>query len=81
MAAAATRGVDTHRRSIAKSISWRVLAGIITACVAYVMTGKPDFAMKIGLADTITKLLIYYLHERAWDRINFGRVKAPDYEV
>jgi uncharacterized membrane protein len=75
------QGLDTHKRSIVKSISWRILAGIITACVALYMTGKLDFAIKIGLADTITKLLIYYLHERVWDRINFGRVKAPDYEV
>ena len=75
------QGLDTHKRSIAKSISWRILAGIITMCVALVMTGKPDFAMQIGLADTLTPLLIYYLHERAWDRITFGRVKAPDYEV
>ncbi|HVU52239.1 MAG TPA: DUF2061 domain-containing protein [Polyangia bacterium] len=76
-----TRGLETHKRSIAKSISWRILAGIITTCVALALTGKPDFAIKIGLADTLTKLLIYYLHERVWDRISFGRVKAPDYEV
>jgi uncharacterized membrane protein len=75
------QGLDTHKRSIAKSISWRILAGFITACVALVMTGKPDFAIKIGIADTVTKLLIYYLHERVWDKIGYGRVKAPDYEV
>jgi len=79
--AAAAVGLELRRRSVAKSISWRVLAGIITACVAFAMTGKADFAMKIGLADTVTKLLIYYLHERVWDRFNYGRVKAPDYEV
>ena len=78
---AAAVGLELKRRSVAKSVSWRILAGFITACVAYVMTGKPDFAMKIGLADTVTKLLIYYLHERVWDRINYGRVKTPDYEV
>jgi uncharacterized membrane protein len=75
------QGLDTHKRSIAKSISWRILAGFITACVALAMTGKPDFAIKIGIADTVTKLLIYYVHERVWDRIGYGRVKAPDYEV
>jgi uncharacterized membrane protein len=79
--AAAAVGLELRRRSIAKSVSWRILAGFITAGVAFIMTGKPDFAMKIGLADTVTKLLIYYVHERVWDRINFGRVKTPDYEV
>ena len=75
------KGIDTHRRSIAKSISWRVLAGIITASVALVMTGQLEFAAKIGLVDTTVKLLIYFLHERLWNKINYGRVNTPDYEV
>ena len=77
----ATSGIDTPKRSIAKSISWRIFAGIITACVAYAMTGKGDFAAKIGLVDTTVKLGIYFLHERVWNKINYGRVNAPDYEV
>jgi uncharacterized membrane protein len=45
------------------------------------MTGQLEFAAKIGLIDTTVKLLIYFLHERVWNKINFGRVPAPDYEV
>ncbi len=77
----ATTGIDTPKRSIAKSISWRIFAGIITACVAYAMTGKGEFAAKIGLVDTTVKLVIYFAHERVWNMIGYGRVKAPDYEV
>ena len=48
----------------------------------YVITGKGDFAAKVGLIDTAVKLLIYFLHERVWDRISYGRVPpTPDYEV
>ena len=73
---------ELRRRSIVKSISWRVFAAIITSCVVYVITGKGDFAAKVGLIDTAVKLLIYFLHERVWDKINYGRVPpAPDYEV
>ena len=73
---------ETQRRSIAKSISWRIFAAIITGCVVYGMTGKSEFAAKVGLIDTLVKLLIYFLHERVWNRINYGRVPAaPDYEV
>ncbi|HVV52291.1 MAG TPA: DUF2061 domain-containing protein [Polyangia bacterium] len=73
---------ETRRRSILKSLSWRFLAALITSCVVYVLTGKGDFAAKVGLVDTGVKLLIYFLHERAWDRISYGRVPpAPDYEV
>ena len=75
-------GFETQRRSIAKSISWRVFAAIITTTVVYIMTGKSEFAAKVGAIDTVVKLLIYFLHERAWNRINYGRVPAaPDYEV
>jgi uncharacterized membrane protein len=74
-------GFETRRRSIAKSLSWRFLAGIITACVALGMTGQMKFAAEIGLIDTLVKLLIYFLHERAWNKVNYGRVVAPDYEV
>ncbi len=72
---------ETPRRSIAKSLSWRVVAGIITTCVAWTMTGRLKFAAEVGLIDTLVKLLVYFLHERAWNRIGYGRVAAPDYEV
>jgi uncharacterized membrane protein len=74
-------GFETRGRSMAKAISWRILAAIITATVALVMTHQLGFAAKIGAIDTSVKLLIYFLHERAWNKINFGRVPAPDYEV
>jgi uncharacterized membrane protein len=73
---------ETRRRSVLKSLSWRFLAALITSGVVYVLTGRGDFAAKVGLVDTLVKLVIYFLHERAWDRINYGRVPpAPDYEV
>ena len=74
-------GFESNRRSIVKSLSWRVLAAIITGCVVFAMTGKLRFAAEIGLIDTLVKLLIYFLHERAWNKIDYGRIVAPDYEV
>jgi uncharacterized membrane protein len=72
---------ETRGRSMAKAISWRILAAIITGVVALVMTHQLAFAAKIGIIDTSVKLFIYFLHERVWNRIGFGRVPAPDYEV
>jgi uncharacterized membrane protein len=72
---------ETNRRSIAKAVSWRILAAIITACVALALTGELKFAAKIGAIDTLVKLLIYFLHERVWNKVQFGRAPAPDYEV
>jgi len=77
----ATSGLETRKRSIAKSVSWRIFAGFITAGVVLVMTGKGDFAAKIGIIDTTVKLVIYFVHERVWNKINYGRVTTPDYEV
>ena len=74
-------GLETRRRSLAKAISWRILAAIITACVALAMTHQIEFAAKIGLIDTAVKLFIYFFHERVWNKINYGRVSTPDYEV
>jgi len=73
--------IETRRRSLAKSLSWRILAGFITAGVALAMTGQLDFAAKIGAVDTTVKLAIYFLHERVWNKIPYGRVTTPDYEV
>jgi uncharacterized membrane protein len=74
-------GFETRKRSVAKALSWRVVAGIITTCVALGMTGQMTFAAEIGLIDTLVKVLIYFFHERLWNRISYGRVVAPDYEV
>ncbi|HEY4185283.1 MAG TPA: DUF2061 domain-containing protein [Polyangia bacterium] len=74
-------GFETARRSIVKSLSWRVLAAMITGTVVFFMTHELRFAAEIGLIDTLVKLLIYFLHERLWNKIDYGRVKAPDYQV
>jgi len=74
--------VETARRSVVKSISWRIFAALITSSLAYILTGKGEFAAKIGILDTAIKLIVYYWHERTWNKINYGRVPAaPDYEV
>ena len=73
--------MDSHARSIAKALSWRFLATIITFCVAWFITGTLAGALAIGLADTLVKLGIYYAHERAWDRVPFGRREPTDYEI
>ena len=72
---------ESRKRSMAKALSWRILAALITACVALALTGQLEFAAKIGAIDTSVKLLIYFLHERIWNKVNYGRVPVPDYEV
>lgn len=73
--------MESHVRTIAKTLSWRVLATIITFSIAYIVTGKTSIAAGIGLSDTLFKLLVYYLHERAWNKIEYGRKPQPEYHI
>jgi Predicted membrane protein len=66
-----------HRyRSIVKAISWRATGTVDTFIVSYVVTGKVGIALSIGGIEVFTKMILYYFHERIWNRLNFGRKKT-----
>lgn len=69
--------VETRRRSLMKALTWRVVAWSITAAVAYLFTGKVLFALSIGFADSLLKIFAYYLHERSWMSLDYGREPQP----
>jgi uncharacterized membrane protein len=74
--------MESTRRSLAKSLSWRLLATAITTSLVFALTGRGEFAATIGLADTLVKLFIYFGHERLWNRIPYGREqKQPEYLI
>lgn len=73
--------METRRRSLAKALSWRVFATVITVIATYVMTGEITLALQIGALDTTAKLFVYFLHERMWVRIPYGRIDPPDYQI
>lgn len=70
-------------RSIVKSVSWRTIGTIDTIVISLFITGKLDLALAIGGVEVFTKMGLYYLHERTWNRIKFGRVKdmGSDYQI
>lgn len=63
---------ESHARSILKGISWRFVGTITTILVAYILTGEIDSALQIGGIEVITKFVLYYLHERAWQMMPRG---------
>lgn len=75
--------METRRRSLAKAMSWRFFATIITMTVAFVITGELAFAFEIGLLDTTVKFATYFMHERVWVRVQWGKqsAKPPDYNI
>ncbi|WP_346857152.1 DUF2061 domain-containing protein [uncultured Draconibacterium sp.] len=75
--------VDRKRRSILKTISWRTLGTIDTIIISWFVVGDINFAVTIGGVEVFTKMILYFFHERAWNKSNFGRVKETpiEYEI
>ena len=67
------RGGETHQRSILKAMTWRTLGTIDTFAISWFMTGKMEIAGSIAALEVITKIGWYYLHERVWAAIAWGR--------
>ncbi|WP_148624834.1 DUF2061 domain-containing protein [Aliarcobacter cryaerophilus] len=70
-------------RSVVKTISWRTVGTLDTIIVSYFVTGNLIMAASIGSIEVITKMILYYFHERAWNRLKFGTVKQVenDYQI
>jgi len=65
------RGVrrgDSTTKTIIKTISWRVVGTIDTMVIAYVLTGELAVAASIGSVEVVTKMILYYFHERFWNK-------------
>jgi uncharacterized membrane protein len=63
----------SHKRHIAKSITWRLVGTIDTIILSWFISGDPFVGLKIGMAEVVTKMFLYYLHERAWFKINLSK--------
>ncbi len=64
---------ETHMRSIVKAVSYRVVIVISIFLITLFTTGKLASALQITGITAITGTILYYLHERVWARINWGR--------
>ncbi|RXJ91553.1 hypothetical protein CRV01_00220 [Arcobacter sp. CECT 8983] len=68
-------------RSVVKSVSWRAVGTLDTIIISYFITGDLTMAASIGSIELVTKMVLYYFHERAWNKIPFGKTKEPDYQI
>lgn len=59
-----------HTVSAMKSVTWRLIATATTTLLVYLFTGKVKLALEVGAVEVLAKVLFYYLHERAWNRIS-----------
>jgi uncharacterized membrane protein len=64
---------DFKKRSLIKTISWRIIASLTTVSIVYVFTGKIVLSFSIGVVEVFVKMVLYYLHERVWQKIAWGK--------
>ncbi|MDD3078493.1 MAG: DUF2061 domain-containing protein [Paludibacter sp.] len=74
---------EKNYRSLVKSISYRITGTVATFFISLIVTGKFEFALSIMSVDFIVKIGIFYLHERVWNKIKFGKIKEnpEDYQI
>jgi uncharacterized membrane protein len=66
-------GFEAHRRSLAKAATWRMAGSIDTFVISFIITGRLVLAGSIAATELMTKIALYYLHERIWAIIPWGR--------
>tara|TARA_B100001057_G_C22697577_1_gene890358 strand:- start:320 stop:529 length:210 start_codon:yes stop_codon:yes gene_type:complete len=64
---------STAKRSLVKTISWRVVATTDTFLISWLITGEVMFASAIASLEVVTKMILYYAHERGWNFISWGK--------
>lgn len=67
-----TKNGDSRKRHIAKTVTWRIVGTIDTMILAWIISGDPLVGLQVGMAEVITKMILYYLHERIWYKVDFG---------
>jgi len=73
--------MESNARSIVKAVSYRLLGSSVTGLILFAVTGKGTISLIGGAADMVLKIVAYFIHERIWKNIDFGRSKPPEYEI
>jgi uncharacterized membrane protein len=75
---------DKHYRSLVKAVSWRITGSVDTLIISYLITRQLKWAFTISGVELFTKIGLYYVHERVWENLRFGRVaeaKKPSFDI
>jgi len=64
-----------RKRHLLKTITWRIVGTVDTMLLAWIISDNPLIGLKVGGLEVFTKMFLYYFHERAWYKINFGKLK------
>jgi|TARA_B110000881_G_scaffold113494_1_gene99671 uncharacterized membrane protein len=64
---------ESQKRTIIKTMTWRVTASLTTFLIAWILTGDLLIGASIGGIEAIAKIFLYYFHERIWNNINWAK--------
>lgn len=70
--------INSKKRHLAKTITWRIIGTFDTIILAWIISGDPATGLKIGGAEVVTKMILYYFHERVWYKVNFGLRRSKE---
>lgn len=70
---------NIRKRHFAKSLTWRIVGTLDTIVIAWIITGNPGTGVRVGLAEIITKIVLYYLHERVWFSLDLRKTGLIKY--
>lgn len=60
------------KRHLLKTITWRIVGTIDTIIIGWFITGEPIIGLKVGGVEVVSKMILYFVHERVWFKVNFG---------
>lgn len=72
---------ETNIRSIAKGFSWRFFATTTTVIIVFVFFGRLDLAIAAGVIETVSKVFLYYMHEKIWQHIRWGKKQIEPFNL
>ncbi|MCF7908097.1 MAG: DUF2061 domain-containing protein [Candidatus Omnitrophica bacterium] len=73
--------MEHPKRSLVKSLTWRVIAFLTTIIAIYIYTKDVKESLVVGIAANTVKIFLYYIHERIWNKVKFGRIKEIEYQI
>jgi len=65
--------MDGYARTLLKTLSWRMIATITTMVIVYLYTREMALSLGVGVFEVTSKLVLYYFHERLWQRVRWGK--------
>lgn len=70
----------TKLRSVIKTLTWRTIASLDTFLITWIVTGNPKAGITVSMIEVITKMGLYFFHERTWLRTKWGIIKENENE-